>query len=101
MNIKNIKDFERKLSPMEIEEIATRTKASSVEEKKVMASVMPTDILEAELKRRNHITDTMIDYIWRFSDYISTIEDPSEREKEISKFRKVISKGGVVNVMSF
>ena len=101
MNIKNIKDFERRLSPMEIEEIATRTKASSVEEKKVMASVMPTDILEAELKRRNHITDTMIDYIWRFSDYISTIEDPSEREKEISKFGKVTAKGGVVNAVSF
>ena len=101
MNIKNIKDFERRLSPMEIKEIATRTKASSVEEKKVMVSVMPTDILEAELKRRNHITDTMIDYIWRFSDYISTIEDPSEREREISKFRKVIAKGGVVNAVSF
>lgn len=97
----NIKNIERRLSPMEIEEIATRTKASSVEEKKVMASVMPTDILEAELKRRNHITDTMIDYIWRFSDYISTIEDPSEREREISKFRKVITKGGVVNAVSF
>ena len=101
MNIKNIKNFERWLSPMEIEEIVTRTKASSVEEKKCMVSVMPTDILEAELKRRNHITDTMIDYIWRFSDYISTIEDPSEREREISKFRKVIAKGGVVNVVSF
>ena len=101
MNIKNIKDFERRLSPMEIEEISTRTKASSVEEKKVMVSVMPTDILEAELNRRNHITDTMIDYIWRFSDYISTIEDSSEREREISKFRKVIAKGGVVNAVSF
>ena len=43
----------------------------------------------------------MIDYIWRFSDYISTIEDPSEREREISKFRKVIAKGGVVNAVSF
>lgn len=101
MNIKNDKDFERRLSPMEIKEIATRTKASSIEEKKIMVSVIPTDILEAELKRRNHITDTMIDYIWRFSDYISTIEDASEREREISKFRKVIAKGGVVNVMSF
>ena len=88
----NIKDFERRLSPMEIEEIATRTKASSVEEKKIMVSVIPTDVLEAELKRRNHITDTMIDYICHFADYISTIEDASEREKEISKFRKVIAK---------
>lgn len=94
MNIKNIKDFERRLSPMEIEEIATRTKASSVEEKKIMVSVIPTYVLEAELKRRNHITDTMIDYICHFADYISTIEDPSEREKEISKFRKVIAKKG-------
>ena len=90
----NIKDFERRLSPMEIEEIATRTKASSVEEKKIMVSVIPTDVLEAELKRRNHITDTMIDYICHFADYISTIEDASEREKEISKFRKVIAKKG-------
>lgn len=94
MNIKNIKDFERRLSPMEIEEIATRTKASSVEEKKLMVSVIPTDVLEAELKRRNHITDTMIEYICHFADYISTIEDVSEREKEISKFRKVIAKKG-------
>lgn len=94
MNIKNIKDFERRLSPMEIEEIATRTKASSVEEKKIMVSVIPTYVLEAELKRRNHITDTMIDYICHFADYISTIEDPSEREKEISKFRKAIAKKG-------
>ena len=101
MNIKNIKDFERRLSPMEIKEIATRTKASSVEEKKIMVSVIPTDILEDELKRRNHITDTMIDYILRFSDNISTIDDPSEREREISKFRKVIAKRSVVNVMSF
>ena len=100
MNIKNIKNFERRLSPMEIEEIATRTKASSVEEKKIMVSVIPTDVLEAELKRRNHITDTMIDYICHFADYISTIEDTSEREKEISKFRKVIAKGGVVNAVS-
>ena len=90
----NIKDFERRLSPMEIEEIVTRTKASSEEEKKYMVSVIPTDILEAELKRRNHITDTMIDYICHFADYISTIEDTSEREKEISKFRKVIAKRG-------
>ena len=90
----NIKDFERRLSPMEIEEIVTRTKASSVEEKKIMVSVIPTDVLEAELKRRNHITDTMIDYICHFADYISTIEDTSEREKEISKFRKVIAKRG-------
>ena len=90
----NIKDFERRLSPMEIEEIATRTKASSVEEKKIMVSVIPTDVLEAELKRRKHITDTMIDYICHFADYISTIEDTSEREKEISKFRKVIAKRG-------
>lgn len=94
MNIKNIKDFERRLSPIEIEEIATRTKASSVEEKKIMVSVIPTDVLEAELKRRNHITDTMIDYICHFADYISTIEDTYEREKEISKFRKVIAKRG-------
>ena len=90
----NIKDFERRLSPMEIEEIATRTKASSVEEKKIMVSVIPTDVLEAELKRRNHIIDTMIDYICHFADYIFTIEDASEREKEISKFRKVIAKRG-------
>ena len=48
----NIKNFERRLSQMEIEEIVTRTKASSEEEKKYMVSVIPTDILEAELKRR-------------------------------------------------
>ena len=47
----NIKDFERRLSPMEIEEIVTRTKASSEEEKKYMVSVISTDILEAELNR--------------------------------------------------
>ena len=62
----NVKDFERRLSPMEIEEIVTRTKASSVEEKKVMVSVMPTDILEAELKRRNHIKKIRMTNYGRF-----------------------------------
>lgn len=91
---------DNKLTPMEIEEVVTRTKAASLEEKKYMVSVLPTELLVNELNRREHVMDTMIDYIIRFSDYISSIEDSNTKEKDIAKFRSVIAKGGVNNALS-
>ena len=97
----NVIDFrkahEKKLSPMEIEEITNRIKGASLEEKKVMVSVIPTDILISEINRRDNALDTMIDYLIRFSDYISSVDDPTVKEKDMKKFRNVISKKGVFN----
>ena len=95
----NVERSNNKMTPMEIEEVTTRTKAASLEEKKYMVSVIPTELLINELKRRDHVMDTMVDYIVRFSDYISSVEDATEREKNIAKFRKVMAKGGVVNAL--
>lgn len=95
----NVERSNNKMTPMEIEEVTTRTKAASLEEKKYMVSVLPTELLINELKRRDHVMDTMVDYIVRFSDYISSVEDATEREKDIAKFRKVMAKGGVVNAL--
>ena len=89
-----------KLYPMEIEAIKDKTKAARVSEKKVMLSVIPTELIVEELNRRGKTTDTMIDYITRFADYINSVEDPTEREIGIKLFRKAISKGGVLNEMS-
>lgn len=89
-----------KLTPMEIEAVKGRTKAARVSEKRVMLSVIPTELIVEELNRRGKTTDTMIDYITRFADYINSVEDPTEREIGIKLFRKAISKGGVLNEMS-
>lgn len=79
------------LTLLEIEEIKDRICSASDEERRVIITVISTDMLKEELKRRGDILDTIISMIQDFSSNVSTKEPLLEKQHKVEDFRRALS----------
>lgn len=84
---------DKPLSPIVIEELRSKTKSATREQKRVMLSVLPTEMLVEEITRRKDITDKLVNYISDFSELISGVEDDYRKQSLVRDFKKNIEGG--------
>lgn len=84
---------DKPLSPIVIEELRSKTKSATKEQKRVMLSVLPTEMLVEEITRRKDITDKLVNYISDFSELISGVEDDYRKQSLVRDFKKNIEGG--------
>lgn len=84
---------DKPLSPIVIEELRSKTKSATREQKRVMLSVLPTEMLVEEITRRKDITDKLVNYISDFSELIGGVEDDFRKQSLVRDFKKTIEGG--------
>lgn len=84
---------DKPLSPIVIEELRSKTKSATREQKRVMLSVLPTEMLVEEITRRKDITDKLVNYISDFSELIGSVEDDYRKQSLVRDFKKNIEGG--------
>lgn len=84
---------DKPLSPIVIEELRSKTKSATREQKHIMLSVLPTEMLVEEITRRKDITDKLVNYISDFSELISGVEDDYRKQSLVRNFKKNIEGG--------
>lgn len=84
---------DKPLSPIVIEELRSKTKSATREQKRVMLSVLPTEMLVEEITRRKDITDKLVNYISDFSELISGVDDDYRKQSLVRDFKKNIEGG--------
>lgn len=84
---------DKPLSPIVIEELRSKTKSATKEQKRIMLSVLPTEMLVEEITRRKDITDKLVNYISDFSELISGVDDDFRKQSLVRDFKKNIEGG--------
>ena len=84
---------DKPLSPIVIEELRSKTKSATREQKRIMLSVLPTEMLVEEITRRKDITDKLVNYISDFSELISGVDDDYRKQSLVRDFKKNIEGG--------
>lgn len=84
---------DKPLSPIVIEELRSKTKSATREQKRIMLSVLPTEMLVEEITRRKDITDKLVNYISDFSELIGSVEDDYRKQSLVRDFKKNIEGG--------
>ena len=85
---------EKSLTLLEVEELKDRVGSATEEEKRVMITMISTEMLKEELERRDDLLDTIISLIQNFSSNVSTQDELLEKQHKIEEFRRSI--GGIL-----
>lgn len=85
---------EKSLTLLEIEELKDRVGSATEEEKRVIITMISTEMLKEELERRDDLLDTIISLIQNFSSNVSTQDELLEKQHKIEEFRRSI--GGIL-----
>lgn len=85
---------EKSLTLLEIEELKDRVGSATEEEKRVIITMISTEMLKEELERRDDLLDTIISLIQNFSNNVSTQDELLEKQHKIEEFRRSI--GGML-----
>lgn len=85
---------EKSLTLLEIEELKDRVSSATEEEKRVIITMISTEMLKEELERRDDLLDTIISLIQNFSSNVSTQDELLEKQHKIEEFRRSI--GGIL-----
>lgn len=85
---------EKSLTLLEVEELKDRVGSATEEEKRVIITMISTEMLKEELERRDDLLDTIISLIQNFSNNVSTQDELLEKQHKIEEFRRSI--GGML-----
>lgn len=85
---------EKSLTLLEVEELKDRVGSATEEEKRVIITMISTEMLKEELERRDDLLDTIISLIQNFSSNVSTQDELLEKQHKIEEFRRSI--GGIL-----
>jgi hypothetical protein len=85
---------EKSLTLLEVEELKDRVSSATEEEKRVIITMISTEMLKEELERRDDLLDTIISLIQNFSSNVSTQDELLEKQHKIEEFRRSI--GGIL-----
>ena len=85
---------EKSLTLLEVEELKDRVASATEEEKRVIITMISTEMLKEELERRDDLLDTIISLIQNFSSNVSTQDELLEKQHKIEEFRRSI--GGIL-----
>lgn len=85
---------EKSLTLLEVEELKDRVSSATEEEKRVIITMISTEMLKEELERRDDLLDTIISLIQNFSNNVSTQDELLEKQHKIEGFRRSI--GGIL-----
>jgi len=81
---------EKSLTLLEVEELKDRVGSATEEEKRVIITMISTEMLKEELERRDDLLDTIISLIQNFSSNVSTQDELLEKQHKIEEFRRSI-----------
>lgn len=85
---------EKSLTLLEVGELKDRVGSATEEEKRVIITMISTEMLKEELERRDDLLDTIISLIQNFSSNVSTQDELLEKQHKIEEFRRSI--GGML-----